>query len=157
VEGSVKNRRFDNMSMKELQQEITSTMKSWQKVEDSTVALTGQVIEKTENPIIRLVMEIIQRYSHMHYRVQQWIADSLENETITLTPTELGEVWELLERHIELERKSVEIAERALASLKGKAMVIQNYFLSYLLEDEKKHTNLLDSLDGIKKKMYPYG
>ena len=145
------------MTMKEIQQEIISTMKSWQKVENRTVSLTGQIIEKTENPIVRLVMEIIQRDSQMHYRVQQWITDSLESGTVTLTPEELGEVWELIERHIELEKKSVEIAERSLASLKGKSMVIQNYLLSYLLEDESKHNNLLTSLDSIKRKMYPYG
>ncbi len=145
------------MTIKDLQQEIISTMKSWQKVENSTVSLTGQIIEKTENPIVRLVMEVIQRDSQMHYRVQQWVTDSLESSTVTLTPEELGEVWELIERHIELEKKSVEIAETALASLKGKSMVIQNYLLSYLLEDEKKHNNLLNSLDSIKKKMYPYG
>jgi hypothetical protein len=145
------------MSMKELQQEIISNMKSWQKVENSTVSLTGQIMEKTENPIVRLVMEIIQRDSQMHYLVQQWVADSLERETITLTPEELGEVWDLVERHVELEKQSVAIAERALSLLKGRSMVIQNYLLNYLLEDEKKHNNLLNSLDSIKKKMYPYG
>jgi hypothetical protein len=145
------------MSMKELQQEIISNMKSWQKVENSTVSLTGQIMEKTENPIVRLVMEIIQRDSQMHYLVQQWVADSLERETITLTPEELGEVWDLVERHVELEKQSVAIAERALSLLKGRSMVIQNYLLNYLLEDEKKHNNLLNSLDSIKKKIYPYG
>ena len=131
------------MSTKEVQQSIVDNMKRWQKIENASVASTGRVIEKTENPIVRIVMEIIQRDSQMHYRVQQWVSDSLKDETISLTPEELGAVWDLIERHIELERKSVELAEGVLASLKGKSMVIQNYLLNYLLEDEKKDEALV--------------
>ena len=145
------------MSTKELQQEVVSSMKSWKQLENATITVTAQVMEKTKNPIIRLIMEVIQRDSQMHYRVQEWIADSLEDKTVSLTPDEIGEVWEIIERHIELEKKSVEIAEQILASLKDKAMVIQAYLLNYLLEDEQKHNNLLSSLNSIKKKMYPYG
>ena len=61
-------------SMKEAQQDLLANMQSWQKVENASITSTGRVMEKTENPIVRLVMEIIQRDSHMHYRVQEWIA-----------------------------------------------------------------------------------
>jgi hypothetical protein len=145
------------MTTKDLQKEIISSMKNWQKLENATVAVTGQVMEKTGNPVIRLIMEIIQRDSQMHYLVQQWIADSLESKTVSLSPDELGQIWDTIEHHIELEKKSVEMAERTLASLKGKSMVVQSYLLNYMLEDEKKHNNLLGSLELIKKKMYPYG
>lgn len=143
------------MSLKELQEEIVSHMKDWQKAEDITISLTGQIMEKTDNPVVRMVMEIIQRDSQMHYNVQKWIADSLQNETVSLTPEEIGSVWKLIEHHIEIEKKSVEFAERAIAALKG--MVIQTYLLNYLLEDEKKHSNLLKNLENIKKGMHPYG
>ena len=145
------------MTLKELQGELVTTMKSWQEVENSTIAVTARVMEKTRNPIIHLIMEVIQRDSQMHYRVQEWIADSLENKTVTLTPEEIVEIWDLIEEHIKLEKKSVEVAEQALASLKGKSMVLQAYLLSYLLEDERKHTSLLSSLESIKVKMHPYG
>jgi hypothetical protein len=145
------------MTMKALQQEIVSCMKSWQQLENATMVITGQTMEKTKNPIIHLIMEVIQRDSQMHYRVQEWIADSLESKTVSLTPEEIGGVWDIIEHHIELEKKSVEMAEQTLASLKGKAMVIQAYLLNYLLEDERKHTNLLSALESIKIKMYPYG
>ena len=46
-------------SQKQVQQDLIANMRSWQKVENSSVASTGRVIEKTENPIVRLVMEII--------------------------------------------------------------------------------------------------
>ena len=143
------------MSTKELQQEIISNMKRWQKIEFSSLASTGQIIEATDNPVVRLVMEIIQRDSQMHYRIQEWIADSLEFKTVSLNPDELGRVWEMVERHIELEKKALEMAKQSLEALKGKKMVIQEYLLEYLAEDEEKHNNLLRHLEIIKKGMRP--
>ena len=145
------------MSTREVQQQIVSNMRRWQKIENASVASTGNVIEKTDNPVVHLIMEIIQRDSQMHYRIQELIADSLESKTITLTPDELGKVWDLIEKHIELEKKTVQFANEALAALKGKKMVVQEYLLNYLLIDENKHNEILETLDTIKKGMYPYG
>jgi hypothetical protein len=144
------------MTTKEIQQEIVANMKQWMKMENATVALTGNVIEKTDNPIVRLVMEIIQRDSQAHYRVQELIADSLQTKTITLSTDELAEVWGMIEKHVDLERKTVEMGKKALAALKGKKMLVQEYLLHYLLEDETKHTKLLEALESIKKNSYPY-
>ena len=145
------------MSTKEIQENIVSNMHHWQKIENASVASTGRVIEKTENPVIRIVMEIIQRDSQMHYRIQEMIADSLETKAISLTPEELASVWDLVEKHIELEKKTVQFAEEALSALKGKKMVVQEYLLDYLLIDENKHNKILENLETIKKGMYPYG
>jgi rubrerythrin len=132
-------------------------MKRWQKVENASVASTGQIIAKTENPVVRLVMEIIQRDSQMHYRLQELIIDSLEKKAITLTPDEFADVWGLIEKHIEIEEKTIALAEEAVDALKGTKMVVQQYILGYLLEDERKHANMLKALDTINRGMYPYG
>jgi len=145
------------MSTKEIQQQIVANMKKWQKIEDATVAATGTIIEKTDNPIIHLIMEIIQRDSQMHYRVQEWIADSLDFKTVSLNYDELNKVWALIEKHIELEKKTLAMAKESLEALKGKKMVIQEYLLNYLAEDEQKHNNLLTHLEGIKKGMRASG
>ena len=145
------------MSTKEVQEKIIDNMRRWQKIENASVASTGNIIGKTDNAVVRLVMEIIQRDSQMHYRVQEMIADSLESKTISLTPEELGEAWEKIEKHIELEKKTVTLAEEALEAIKGKKMVVQEYLLNYLLEDENKHNKILDAMGIIKKGMYPYG
>jgi len=129
------------MSTKAIQQQIVSNMRHWQKIENASVASTGN---------------IIQRDSQMHYRIQELIADSLESKTITLTPDELGEVWDLIEKHIKLEKKTVEFANEALEALKGKKMLVQEYLINYLLEDEEKHNKVLERLEDIKKGMYPY-
>ena len=143
------------MAIKELQKEVAASMRRWQKIENSAIASTGFVMEKTENPIVRLIMEIIQRDSQMHYLVQQWIADSLESKTVSLSPDELNKVWGLIERHTEIENSMVTIVRDALDSLKGKKMYVQEYLLKYLQEDEVKHTNLLNALEGLKKGMLP--
>ncbi len=145
-------------SQKQVQEDLVANMRSWQKIENASIASTGRVMEKTENPIVRLVMEIIQRDSQMHYRVQEWIAESLEGKAISLAPEELGQVWEMIEDHIKLERKTQKLAQESLDSIEGsKGMLVQAYLLEYLLEDEKKHNALLDRLANIQKGMYPYG
>jgi len=144
------------MSTKELQAQIVDNMHRWQKIENASVASTGRVIEATNNTVVRLIMEIIQRDSQMHYRVQELIADSLTSKTLTLSPDELEKVWDMIDEHIRLEKKTVELAAEAIAKLKGKKMVVQEYLLYYLLEDEQKHNHVLETLELIKKGMYPY-
>ena len=141
--------------VKDLQSEIVDAMKKWQRVEDASLASTGRIIERTKNPIIRLTMEVIQRDSQMHYNVEKWVADSLQDAAISLTPEELGSVWTMIERHIVLERKMIDAVEKLLPSLKGKRMVVQEYLLNYLREDETKRANLLKRLEGIKRGMLP--
>jgi len=141
--------------VRDLQAEIVDEMKKWQKMEDASLASTGRIIERTTNPIIRLTMEIIQRDSQMHYDVERWVAESLENATTSLAPEELRKIWVMIERHIELEQRMIGTVKKLLPSLKGKRMVVQEYLLNYLLEDETKHANLLKRLEGIKKGMLP--
>jgi len=142
---------------KEIQKKLTETMKRWQKIENAAVASTGKVIEKTDNPVVSLIMELIQRDSQMHYRTQQLIIDSLESKAISLMPQELGDVWDMIKSHIKLEQETVELANEAKAALKGKQMVVQEYLIDYLLVDEEKHNHILENLSIIKKGMYPYG
>jgi bacterioferritin (cytochrome b1) len=144
-------------SKKQVQQDLIANMESWQKVENSSIASTGRVIEKTENPIVRLVMEIILRDSQMHYRVQEWIAQSLKGKAVSLSPDELGDVWAMIEEHIRLEKKTLKLAQEALEMISGsKGMLVQSYLLEYLSDDEKKHNLLLERLGNIQRGMYPY-
>ena len=146
------------MSTKEAQEQLVENMRKWKKVENASVSSTGRVIEETENAIVRLVMEIIQRDSQMHYRVQELIEDSLTTKAITLDPEEVGKVWSLIDKHIALEKKTIDLAHSSLELIKGKkGMLLQAYLLEYLLKDEEKHDVILAKLDEVKKGMYPYG
>jgi rubrerythrin len=146
------------MSTKEAQEKIVSNMKKWQKIEKASIVSTGRIMEGTENPIIGLVAEIIQRDSQMHKRVQELIQDSLETKAIALSPDELGAVWNLVEKHIEIEKDTIKLAKESLEAVgKNKGMTVQAYLLEYLLIDEEKHDAILSKLESIKKNMYPYG
>jgi hypothetical protein len=146
------------MKTKEAQEAIVNNMIKWQKIENASVASTGRIIEQTENPIVRLVMEIIQRDSQMHHRVQELIRDSLTTKAVSLTPDEVGQVWGSIEKHIAIERETIELARGSLGAIEGKkGMLVQAYLLEYLLRDEEKHNAILDKLNDIKKGMYPYG
>jgi len=128
-------------------------MKQWQKVEDTAVASTGWIMEQSDNPIIHLLMEIIQRDSLMHHLVQQMVIDSLENETISLNPDELQRVWDGIEKHIEIEKQTIVMGEEVLQAMRGKKMAIQEYLIKYLLADEEKHNLMLEDLEQVKQGM----
>ena len=144
------------MSMKEVQQELADSMRHWQKIEDRSVESTGQVIAKTENPLIRLVMEIIQRDSQIHHRVQQFIIDSIENKPVALSTDEMASISEMIDNHLKIENDMVDLVDKALSDVKDKKMLVQEYLLNFLVEDEKKHASMLNALGSIKKGMYPY-
>lgn len=135
-------------------EEMIDSLREWQAIERQAMEQTAEIMEQTSNPYIRIIMEIIRQDSLMHHRVQQVIIDSLTRESVTLTPEEIGEVWDKVEEHDETEKHVVEIAK----TLKAKAWTpIHKQLLDYLLTDEKKHDQLLEQLGELKKGMYPYG
>ena len=142
------------MSTKENEKQLVETLQSWQHVENESIAQTAAIIDKTSNPVIQLVMSIIQRDSAMHHRVQQFIVDSLETRALTLTPEDLAQVWQAIEAHIEAEKQTESLVAAARKALAGTKNVVQAYLLSYLEHDEKKHDKMLDDLALIKRGMY---
>jgi len=134
-------------------QELTQVLRDWQALENATITHTTAVIAKTKNPLIQLVMEIIRRDSEMHHRVQQVLLDSLEREAFTLAPEELAEIWDMVEKHAEMEKQTIELAEKARRNCR---LFVQRHLLTYLIEDEKKHDRLLGQLEDFKRSIYPY-
>ncbi len=142
------------MSTKATQEKLVEILRAWQHVENRSAAQSVEISNRTRNPVIRLVMEIIQRDSALHYRVQQFIIDSLEERAVSLTVDELAQVWESIEAHIEAERKTGELVAAAEKALAGTRNVVQQFLLSYLAHDERKHDQLLEDLSLIKRGMY---
>jgi len=143
------------MGMKENLEKLADTMKRWQKLENAAIAQTARIMEETEHPLIRSVMEIIQNDSKNHYRIQQLIIDSVEKEYINVFTDDLAKAWDSIEKHIALEKKTIEMAAESLAALEGSKNVVQLYLLDYLRTDEEKHDKMLADLDRIKRAMYP--
>src|SRR5580704_12319555 len=111
-------------------EELVSVLHNWQNIENATVKHTTEVIAKTKNPLIQLVMEIIRQDSTMHHRVQQ-----------------------VIEKHAEMEKETIRLAEKALSRCR---LFVQRHLLTYLIEDEKKHDRLLGQLEDFKRNIYPY-
>ncbi|HXH49012.1 MAG TPA: hypothetical protein VNM47_06670 [Terriglobia bacterium] len=133
--------------------ELSSTLRRWQEIEDASVAACSGIIAKTKNPLIRLLMEIIRQDSVMHKKVQQVMIDSLEKQAISLTPEELGQIWESIVHHAEIEKETLVLAEKARKNCR---LFVLRHLLTYLIEDEQKHDRLLAQLESFKRGIYPY-
>ncbi len=139
------------MRTKDKQESLVATLRAWQHAETRSMSQSAAIIEKTRNPAIRMVMEIIQHDSAMHHQVQQFIIDSLQGKAVRLTQEDLEHVWHAIESHIEAERKTAELVSAARRALAGSRNVVQQVLLSYLANDEQKHDLLLEDLAGIKR------
>ena len=133
---------------------LVNTLRTWQKIEDDSIRNSSEILKKTENPLIHLIMEIIRQDSAMHKRVQQLIIDHFEKKPISITPEELLSFWNMVEEHDEIEKKTIKLAEEAMNETTSN---LAKYLLGYLMTDEKKHDMLLSEMEKIKKGMYPYG
>lgn len=131
-------------------EKMISTLRKWQAIERKAMTQTSEIAEKSGNPFIRTVMEVIRHDSAMHHRVQGLIIDSLTNQSITLSPDEIGEVWSLIEQHDETEREVVAMAKelRELAFTP-----VHRQLLDYLLTDEQKHDRLLEQMGEMKREV----
>ncbi len=133
--------------------DLVATLRRWQELESESVTQTTAIMEKTKNPLIRLVMEIIRQDSIMHRKVQQAILDSVEKQAFSLTPEELAEIWDMLEKHSEMEKETLQLADKVRRNCR---LFVQRHLLDYLLEDEQKHDRLLAQLEDFKRGIYPY-
>jgi rubrerythrin len=133
--------------------ELVGLLRKWQEIEDGSVTSTSQIMASTKNPFIRLVMEIIRQDSVMHKKVQQFMIDSVEKQAVSLTPEELGEIWDAVERHAEMEKETIRLAEELRKNCR---LFVQRHLLTYLVEDERLHDRLLGQLEDFKQKIYPY-
>lgn len=138
---------------KEENQKLINALKKWQKIEDQSVKSTTEIIEKTKNPVIKTIMEIIRQDSAMHKKIQQLIINNFEKEPISLTPEELADIWEMVEKHIDLEKDTITLAEE---SRRNSRHFVVRYLLAYLMTDERKHDELLEQLEDVKSGIYPY-
>jgi hypothetical protein len=130
--------------------EMVGVLREWQGIERQSMSDTTQIMQETNNPLIRLIMEIIRHDSVMHHRVQQFLIDTVTRENVTLTREDVAEIWSKIEAHDEMEKKTIAMAEQ----LREKAWSpIHKQLLDYLLSDERKHDGMLQQLEEIKRGM----
>ena len=133
----------------ESSEEFLSIIKEWIVLEDETIASANELIGKSNNPFVKMRMEMVKHDSGKHKEMLQWIIDNLTKEAVHLTPGEIMPLSALLHMHLEVEAKSIVLANNAL---KKSGLPIVRYILSALLDDETKHHAQIIMLnDEIKK------
>jgi len=142
------------MKQVEVQRQVIEDLEKWQKLENAAMTSCSRILERTDHPLLRIVAETILRDSQNHHNIQQVLLDSLEVKAMPLRPEDVAEVWDALEKHNELEVKTVEMAQKLLGELQGEAMTAQRYLLRYLLIDEEKHNRMLGMLEDVKKDLH---
>ena len=131
-------------------QEMLDVLRQWQRIERQSMSDTAEIMEQTENPLIRMIMEIIRHDSLMHHRVQQFLVDTITKENVTITREDVAAIWERVEEHDELERQTIELA----TELREKSWTpVHEVLLDFLIVDEKKHDGLLGQLNKVKEGM----
>lgn len=142
------------VSGKEQTERLVTALRQWQGIERKAIESCAEIMEKTDNVLIRQFMEIIRNDSVQHHRVQQFIIDSLTTTPVKLTPEELSQVWDEITAHDEIEHEVVSLAKK----LKDDCpFFVQRALLEYLIIDEEKHETIMESLESFKKNLYPYG
>lgn len=132
----------------EQSEEFIQLLKDWQKLEDETIKYSDISLKKSKNKLIQMTMEMIKNDSQKHKAMQQMLIDSLTKEPFVLAPDDLADISEHLNKHLEYEAKSLEMADEALMKSE---LFITRYVLSYLIADEQKHHNLLAKLNELKR------
>jgi hypothetical protein len=75
-------------------------------------------------------------------------------KTASLNPDELAQIGLAIEQHVKLEKKMIENARQMLDDIEGKKYLLaQQYFIKYLLDDEIKHSKMLESLQILARGM----
>lgn len=133
---------------------LIKTLREWQGIERNAIETTTKIMEKTDNLLIRQFMEIIRNDSVQHHRVQQFIIDSLTKQPVSLTHEELAQIWEEIEAHDKVEKKTIQLANECKEECR---FFVQRALLTYLITDEQKHDFIIQELENFKKNMTKLG
>jgi hypothetical protein len=131
-------------------EDMIKVLRQWQAVERDAMTATAEISEKTESTLIRLIMDIIRHDSHMHHRVQQFLIDSVTKEATAVTREDVVAIWDSIEAHDEVEKRTIKMAEKLKADAWSP---VHKLLLEYLLRSESIHDSLLEQLGEFKADM----
>jgi len=131
-------------------QQAVELLRTWQGLERAAINTTAEIMEATDNLLIRQLMEIIRNDSVQHHRVQQFLIDTMTRKAVSLSPKDMAEVWGRIQDHDKLERETIELAKQLQAECPDP---VARIFLQYLITDEQKHDTLIGELEKLKRHM----
>ncbi len=122
--------------------EVKAMVNQLIEIEEEVVDLTEKAIDKAENAAIKYLLRGIQHDSRKHADFGRAALEILEFKTIVGTK-ERKEVWDLLKRHSDMEKKHREFVAEIKYLTKTPAL---QYIFDQIWEDEKKHHMILETL-----------
>lgn len=133
----------------EITRELLTTVRKWGRLEDQTIKSAEALMARSKNPLVKATMEMIKHDSEKHKVALQLISDSVTKQAPALSPDELAALVGLLNKHMEIEARSIQIATEAY---KNSHLVVTSFLISALLEDESKHHRMIAQLsDELKR------
>jgi rubrerythrin len=121
---------------------VKDMVKQLIKTEEEVVDLTEKAINKAENPAIKYLLRGIQHDSRKHADFGRASLEILEFKAVVGTK-EREEVWDLLKRHSDMEKKHREFVSEIKYLTKTPAL---QYLFEQIWGDEKKHHMILETL-----------
>lgn len=112
------------------------------KTEEEVVDLTEKAINKAENATIKYLLRAIQHDSRKHADFGRAALEILEFKTI-VGAKERKEVWDLLKKHDDMEKRHREFVAEIKSLTKTPAL---QYIFEQIWADEKKHHAILETL-----------
>ncbi|HYA91205.1 MAG TPA: hypothetical protein VEK32_06875 [Thermodesulfobacteriota bacterium] len=112
------------------------------KTEEEVVDLTEKAIDKAENAAVKYLLRGIQHDSRKHADFGRAALEILEFKTI-VGVKERKEVWDLLKKHSDMEKRHREFVAEIKYLTKTPAL---RYLFEQIWEDEKKHHMILETL-----------
>jgi rubrerythrin len=122
--------------------ELKKMVKHLVKVEEEVVVMTKNTIEKSGNPTVKFLLRAIQHDSRKHADLGRAALEILEYKNV-VGPKERKEVWNLLKKHDDLEKKHREFVAEIKSLTKTPAL---KYIFDQIWEDEKKHHAIFETL-----------
>ncbi len=105
-----------NEETKDLQMRILAGMKTWQRVERQFSGTAARIMRDTRDAEVAWLMKRMRQELSLHRHAEQFISDTLYSSPFPLTFVELEEIWGMVEKHIQLLRRMIDITEQITAS-----------------------------------------
>ncbi len=121
---------------------IKDMVKQLIKTEEEVVDLTEKAINKAENVAIKYLLRGIQHDSRKHADFGRASLEILEFKAVVGTK-EREEVWDLLKKHSDMEKKHREFVSEIKYLTKTAAL---QYLFEQIWGDEKRHHMILETL-----------
>ncbi len=110
--------------------------------EEEVIDLTEKAINKAENATVKYLLQGIQHDSRKHADFGRAALEILEFKTV-VGVRERKEVWELLKKHSDMEKKHREFVAEIKYLTKTPAL---QYIFEQIWVDEKRHHTILETL-----------